>query len=101
MKKDVVRYLFKLEEREVVFNVDTEPHGLETGMDFPDWARLEHRQCACCPLQATECEFCPVATRMHNLLEVFSNDKSTELGRSDRTHLRANLQAYLRPAGWD
>ena len=78
MKKDVVRYLFKLEEREVFFDVDTEPHGLETGMDFPDWARLEHRQCACCPLQATECEFCPVATRMHNLLEVFSNDKSTQ-----------------------
>ncbi|MDG1667353.1 MAG: hypothetical protein P8M62_08420 [Opitutae bacterium] len=83
MKKDVVRYLFKLQEREIVFDVDTEPHGLETGTDFPDWARLEHQQCACCPLKASECEFCPVATRMHNLLEVFSNDNSTE--RADVT----------------
>ena len=73
-----MRYNFKLQDREVVFDVETEPHGLEADAEFPDWARLEHKQCACCPLKAPYCKYCPVATRMHGLLGAFSDDKSTE-----------------------
>lgn len=78
MNHGAVRYTFQLHDREVVFNVETEPHGLETGEEFPDWARLEHRQCACCPLKTSDCKYCPVATRMHGLLEAFSENESTE-----------------------
>jgi len=78
MNDGVVRYIFQLKGREVAFDVETEPHGMESGTDFPDWARLEHRQCACCPLKTTDCKYCPVATRMHGLLEAFSEDDSTE-----------------------
>jgi hypothetical protein len=78
MNHGAVRYTFQLHDREVVFNVETEPHGLETGEEFPGWARLEHRQCACCPLKTSDCKYCPVATRMHGLLEAFSENESTE-----------------------
>jgi hypothetical protein len=78
MNDGVVRYNFQLKDREVVFDVETAPHGVESDAEFPDWARLEHRQCACCPLKASDCKYCPVATRMHGLLEAFSENKSTE-----------------------
>lgn len=78
MNDGAVCYTFQLKGREVVFDVRTEPHGVELDADFPEWARLEHRQCACCPLKASDCEYCPVATRLHGLLEAFSNDDSTD-----------------------
>lgn len=78
MNDGVVRYIFQLKGREVVFDVETEQHGVESREDFPDWARLEHKQCACCPLKTSDCKYCPVATRMHGLLEAFTQDKSTE-----------------------
>ncbi|CAA6677238.1 MULTISPECIES: DUF6901 family protein [unclassified Lentimonas] len=78
MNDGVVRYIFQVKDREVVFDVETEPHDLESSEAFPDWARLEHRQCACCPLSTADCKYCPVATRMHGLLDAFPNDASTE-----------------------
>ncbi len=78
MNDGAVRYIFQFQDREVVFDVETEAHGLESAAEFPAWARLEHRQCACCPLKTSDCKYCPVATRMHGLLEAFSDDKSTE-----------------------
>ena len=78
MDDRVIRYIFQLEDREVVFDVETEPHGVDSDAEFPGWARLEHRQCACCPLKASDCKYCPVATQMHELLEAFSDNKSTE-----------------------
>jgi len=78
MNDGAVRYIFQLKGREVVFDVETEPHGVESGTEFPDWARLEHQQCACCPLKVSDCKYCPVATRMHGLLEAFADNESTE-----------------------
>ena len=78
MNDGVVRYIFQLKGREVSFDVETEPHGVETGEGFPEWARLEHKQCACCPLKTSDCKYCPVATRMHGLLEAFTQSDSTE-----------------------
>ena len=78
MNDGVVRYIFQLKGREVSFDVETEQHGVEPEEDFPDWARLEHKQCACCPLKTSDCKYCPVATRMHGLLEAFTQDESTE-----------------------
>lgn len=78
MDDGAVRYIFQLKDRELVFDVETEPHGVESSDDFPDWARLEHQQCACCPLKTSDCKYCPVATRMHGLLEAFAESESTE-----------------------
>jgi hypothetical protein len=78
MNDGAVRYIFQLQDQEVTFDVETDPHGVESDAEFPDWARLEHRQCACCPLKTSDCKYCPVATRMHGLLEAFSDNKSTE-----------------------
>ncbi len=78
-----VRYVIQLDEREIIFDVDPVPQDLSDGADYPDWALLRHKQCACCPLKETDCKFCPVATRIHPLIEKFSAHKSTE-----RAHVR-------------
>tara|TARA_B110000285_G_scaffold21105_1_gene20437 strand:- start:9208 stop:9885 length:678 start_codon:yes stop_codon:yes gene_type:complete len=78
MNDGVVRYIFKLKDREVVFDVETKQHGVEVSTDYPEWARLQHKQCACCPLKTSDCQYCPVATRMHGLLEAFAENASTE-----------------------
>lgn len=78
MNDGAVRYIFQLKDREAVFDVKTEPHGVESGEDYPEWALLEHQQCKCCPLKTADCKYCPVATRMHGLLEAFAGHESTE-----------------------
>ena len=78
MNDGVVRYIFQLKSREVAFDVETEPHSVESTEALPEWARLEHRQCACCPLKTTDCKYCPVAVRMSGLLDAFPDDCSTE-----------------------
>lgn len=78
-----VRYLIQLDGREIVFDVDPVPHDISDDAEYPDWALLTHKQCACCPLKETDCKFCPVATRIHPLIEKFSAHKSTE-----RAHVR-------------
>lgn len=78
MNDGIVRYIFQLKAREVVFDVETKQPGVEESTDYPEWARLQHKQCACCPLKTSDCQYCPVATRIHGLVEAFAENKSTE-----------------------
>ncbi len=81
MNEEVVRYIFQLEDREVSFEVETRPRELEELSDegeHPDWARLEFKQCACCPLKASDCKYCPVATRINEVMEAFADSNSIE-----------------------
>ena len=78
MQDGVVRYIFQLEDRELVFDVGTQAQALDSSAEYPDWARLEHCQCACCPLKSTDCKYCPVAMKMHELLAAFADNQSTE-----------------------
>jgi hypothetical protein len=78
MNDGIVRYIFQLKDREVVFDVETKQRGVEQSTNYPEWARLQHKQCACCPLKTSDCQYCPVATRIHGLVEAFAENKSTE-----------------------
>jgi hypothetical protein len=78
MNDGIVRYIFQLKDREVVFDVETKQRGVEESTNYPEWARLQHKQCACCPLKTSDCQYCPVATRIHGLVEAFAENKSTE-----------------------
>ena len=78
MDERLVRYIFELEDREVSFEVDTSPHEWSDELDYPDWARLEYKQCACCPLKSADCKYCPVAMRTHDVMQTFTGNQSTE-----------------------
>lgn len=78
MNDGIVRYIFQLKDRKVVFDVETKQPGVEESTHYPEWARLQHKQCACCPLKTSDCQYCPVATRIHGLVEAFAENKSTE-----------------------
>ena len=78
MQSDHVAYLFELKEREVRFDVATKPRNLISEGEHPEWAKLGFHQCACCPLKEADCEHCPAATRINEVLEAFADNKSTE-----------------------
>lgn len=81
MNDGLVRYIFELEDREVSFVVDTSPSEWSEAVDYPDWALLENRQCACCPLKSGDCKYCPVAMHTHDVMQTFTGNKSTETVR--------------------
>jgi len=78
MEGQTVRYTFDFGNRKVVFDADTQQHQVTNGARYPEWTRLDYKQCACCPLTKDDCAHCPVATRISDLLEAFAADKSTE-----------------------
>ncbi len=78
MKDGFIRYIFELEEREVSFVVDPVPRKWSENVDYPKWANLEHRQCACCPLKSGDCKYCPVAIHTHDVMQTFAGNRSTE-----------------------
>jgi len=44
----------------------------------PSWTKLAHQQCACCPLNATETPYCPIAVNIAALIDQFKNRLSVE-----------------------
>jgi hypothetical protein len=64
---------FQIRLREPELQLVTEP-----GAALPDWTRLEHHQCANCPLATGEHSHCPVAAGMANVIESFKDCLSTE-----------------------
>lgn len=78
MKKESVGYHFKLENREVRFEVETQPRELNDEGTHPDWARLSFNQCQCCPLKEIDCHYCPVAIRINEVMEAFADNQSIE-----------------------
>ena len=78
MGDENIRYIFQLEDEEIVFDVNTDSHDVVDHSDSPTWAKLGFRQCDCCPLKETDCKYCPVATRINGVMAAFSSNQSTE-----------------------
>ncbi|ADE53360.1 DUF6901 family protein [Coraliomargarita akajimensis] len=83
MSTEGVRYIFDIDGEELVFEVNSEQAAASESDDYPDWVALEHKQCACCPLKTSDCRYCPVAIRIHEVVQTFGARKSTE--RADVT----------------
>lgn len=78
MDSEHVVYRFELKERDIEFNVATRPGQHDQGEQYPEWARLGYKQCACCPLKESECAYCPAATRINEVIEAFADSQSIE-----------------------
>lgn len=78
MESEHVAYRFELEGREVRFDVATAPSHVESEGEHPDWAKLGFNQCQCCPLKEKNCDYCPAATRINEVMEAFADDASIE-----------------------
>lgn len=80
---NTVRYAFDFDGEQMSFDIGTSsdaavtPEDMAKG-DFPDWTRLEHQQCPCCPLKSTTHSHCPAAVRMHEVLETFKDFDSVD-----------------------
>jgi len=77
MDSEHVVYKFELKDREIEFNVATRP-GQTDDEAHPEWARLSHKQCDCCPLKESDCAYCPAATRINEVIEAFADSQSIE-----------------------
>ncbi len=44
----------------------------------PEWTRLDHRQCSCCPLDKTTHPYCPIAVNIVELIEAYKGMASFE-----------------------
>jgi hypothetical protein len=51
---------------------------LKPSSPLPDWTRLEHCQCANCPLRSADSPHCPAATGLAELITAFRDCLSTE-----------------------
>jgi hypothetical protein len=78
MDSEHVVYRFELDDREVEFRVATRPGQIDDSGKHPEWARLGHKQCACCPLKESECAYCPAAARLNEVMEAFADRESIE-----------------------
>jgi hypothetical protein len=78
MSTKPVVYLFEHTDWQVDFHVATEPGQVEARAHYPAWTRLGFKQCACCPLRESDCAHCPAATRIHEVIEAFSEKSSIE-----------------------
>lgn len=77
---DIVRYTYHIGDEQMDFDICTSDTAntqeeIAAG-NYPEWTRLEHEQCACCPLKAANCSHCPAAIRMHKVLEKFKDFES-------------------------
>ncbi len=77
------RYTFDFEDGtsrafEVWLDSDTLEMIPDTRENPPDWIRLEHHQCANCPLLPAEHEVCPVARNLVGVIEAFAETISFE-----------------------
>ncbi len=44
----------------------------------PDWTKLDHHKCACCPLEKEEHAYCPIAVNIAELAEEFQDAISSD-----------------------
>lgn len=70
-----VNYTFTLpEQRTIQFRVSGQPTPVNNAGDLPAWTRLEHCQCANCPLKPTQTPHCPAATEMLPVVDAFREE---------------------------
>lgn len=87
VETNIIRYRYDLGGQQMDFEIDTSEANEVTPMDMaggglPGWTRLDHQQCACCPLKTETHSHCPAALRMHEVLATFNDFQSIE-----RVHL--------------
>ncbi|PXA04323.1 hypothetical protein DDZ13_07265 [Coraliomargarita sinensis] len=80
---NIVRYSYNMGEKQLDFDIGTSESDVVTPEDmaahnYPEWTRLDHEQCACCPLKTETHSHCPAAIRMHEVLETFKDFQSVE-----------------------
>lgn len=80
---NIVRYTFEVADRTLDFEIGTSPSdevspGEMARGNFPEWTRLGHEQCDCCPLKTERTTHCPAAIRMYRALEAFRDFKSVD-----------------------
>jgi len=81
---NVIRYIFGMDEDELVFDIDTNLERVHTRPPFvapeayPDWTLLEKDQCPCCPLKSDSSKYCPAAVRVYKVLETFRDSGSVD-----------------------
>lgn len=56
VETNIIRYRYDLGGQQMDFEIDTSEADEVTPVDMageglPDWTRLDHQQCACCPLK--------------------------------------------------
>ncbi len=105
-----IRYCFKFDKTKVeYFNLRLDPRKLELihkpNQNYPDWAKLEFRQCSHCSLDIGNHPNCPVAVSLYNIIErfnhVFSYDKidleviMNERKISQRTTVQEGMSSLL------
>lgn len=69
-----ITYTFELKnERRIDFKVSDQPGAVNTKSEgpLPQWARLEHCQCANCPVKSSDSVHCPAAVAIHPVVEAF------------------------------
>jgi len=91
IEPNIVRYTYHIGGKQMKFDIrtsgaDETAEEIAAG-DFPEWTKLEHEQCACCPLKTENHSHCPAAIRMHEVLETFKDFKSIE-----RVHLSVETE---------
>ncbi len=94
-----IKYIFVFGGEELVFTIDTGKGSSKSRppipirKPYPAWTKLEANQCPNCPLKSADCENCPAAVRVHEVLESFKNSASIEKVRlSVITHRRVYQQ---------
>jgi hypothetical protein len=78
MDSEHVIYRFELQDRDIEFDVATRPKQIDAEVTGPDWARLDYQKCRCCPLRESDCAYCPTASRINEVIEVFGDRRSIE-----------------------
>jgi hypothetical protein len=78
VEPEIVQYEYKFKNETVLLSVDTSTTQPETDDEPPNWTRLSHHQCECCPLKLDEHSHCPAALKTNKLLDAFHNAESVE-----------------------
>ncbi|MFP4260016.1 MAG: DUF6901 family protein [Opitutales bacterium] len=99
LTSDTIRYIFEVDEKTLRFeiNIDPEkapPATAEATTELPHWTRLDHEQCACCPLRTETTPHCPAAVRLHQALEAFRDLNSIN---QVRLTVETSQRSYVHP----
>ena len=81
---NTIQYVFGLGAEELVFTVDITKGSkrsrapMQLTQPYPEWTRLESNQCPNCPLKSADCEHCPAAIKVNEVLHTFKDSASIE-----------------------
>lgn len=81
---NTIKYVYTFGGEELVFTIRTGQGSNESRppipvrKPYPNWTKLGYEQCPNCPLKTADCEHCPAAVRVHEVLENFKDSASIE-----------------------